>query len=274
MEEVPTPPITPTGRQSLWKYLLFTFLGTTLSIILTFGTGYVMQEYHKRQSRKMTALMVMGNIEKFAQTMDDAVLELERRDTMAAYLLRIPVDSLDSPDYAFMVEHKIPYMPYKNHDKQAETIFSNTIGTWRSKDDFAFINMVGICFSAITTIEGIYDRYRAETIAPEDRIMANPNDFFGQSLNTKLLRDEEYRRMLKGLHKEADYFRYLADKVRTLNAINMSIMKVTEEEVLLYAKDNEAYTNANKTVKKLKDFQTPAIDFDDLPDFETWANQQ
>jgi len=282
MDEIPDMPpqevSSPTdslGGTRIWKFLLYSILGTTISILITFGTGALIQQHRKAQDRKMTAMMVMGNIEKFAQKIDDVVVDLKKRDTLATYLLRVPVDSLDSPEYASVVACKMPYLPRINYDKTAETVFTNTIGTWRSKKDFGFINMAGICFSAMKTIEEIYGRYIKESSEPEDRIRAHPDDYPGETLNTKLLRDKEYREKIGNIHGNVGYYSYLADKVRTLNAINMHIMEVTEEEVLLFVKDNEAYIEANQpeNLKRAKDFVTPDINPDSLPDFETWIAQ-
>ena len=282
MDEIPDMPpqevSSPTdslGGTRIWKFLLYSILGTTISILITFGTGALIQQHRKAQDRKMTAMMVMGNIEKFAQKIDDVVVDLKKRDTLATYLLRVPVDSLDSPEYASVVACKMPYLPRINYDKTAETVFTNTIGTWRSKKDFGFINMAGICFSAMKTIEEIYGRYIKESSEPEDRIRAHPDDYPGATLNTKLLRDKEYREKIGNIHGNVGYYSYLADKVRTLNAINMHIMEVTEEEVLLFVKDNEAYIEANQpeNLKRAKDFVTPDINPDSLPDFETWIAQ-
>lgn len=85
-----------TGK--LWKNLLYTLLGTTISILLTFGTTALIQQHRKAQERKLTALSVMGNIEKFASNLEDISQTMATRDTIAIYLLTLPVDSLDSPE--------------------------------------------------------------------------------------------------------------------------------------------------------------------------------
>ena len=83
-------------KKDLWKNLLYTFLGTTLSIILTFGTSQWMALKKQKEERELTALMVMGNVEKFASTLELISDELTWRDTLATMLLQIPEDSFDS----------------------------------------------------------------------------------------------------------------------------------------------------------------------------------
>ena len=276
MEELPnvpdTPP-TPDGN-NIWKNLLFTFLGTTLSIVLTFGTSQLVAQHRKAQERKMTALMVMGSVEKFAQKMDDVASELANRDTLATYQLSIPIDSLDSPKYEYLVNQKMKSLPYINYDKTAETIFTNSIGTWRSKKDFVFINKAGISFSMMKTMEDIYANYREDFDSSWERIRENPDRYPGNSLGSKYLHDKEYRETLELIHRKVAYYRYLANKMREMNAINMSLMGVSEEEVLQFIKESEEVAEVDNNSKMLKDFVTPALDADSLPDIQTWLMQQ
>jgi hypothetical protein len=52
------------GGNNFWKNLLRSVLGITISIFLTFGSNALIQWHRKAKDRKMTALMVIGNIEK------------------------------------------------------------------------------------------------------------------------------------------------------------------------------------------------------------------
>ena len=58
------------GGKRFWGNLLRTILGTTISILLTFGTNALIQRHRRVQDRKMTAMMVMSNIESFARTLE------------------------------------------------------------------------------------------------------------------------------------------------------------------------------------------------------------
>ena len=147
--------------RGLWKNLLYTFLGTTISIILTFGTSQLLQLHRQAQDRKMSALMVMGNIERFARSLDAVGEALAWRDTLATILLSIPMDSLDDPantaytDKAFLATAATVL----SYDKTAEKIFSNSIETWKNMGNFQFIDNVGECFSSMAAIETDYAEY-------------------------------------------------------------------------------------------------------------------
>ena len=276
MEELPNvPDVQPSPKgDKLWKYLLFTFLGTTLSILLTFGTSQIVAQHRKAQERKMTAMMVMGTIEKFAQKMDNVAKELENRDTLATYQLQVPIDSLDSPEYEYLVTQTIKTLPHITYDKTAESIFINSIGTWRSKRDFVFINKAGTCFAMMNTMDELYANYREEFIMPWKRINENPDNYIGKTMGSKCLRDKEYRKTLELIHRKAAYYRYQANKMREMNAINMSLMGVSEEDVLRFIKESEDVAEADNNGKKLKDFVTPALNPDSLPAFQEWLKEK
>ena len=128
-------------KDNLWKNLLFTFLGTTLSILLTFGTSQWLSQQKQKEERQLTALMVMGSIEKFAQNLEKNADELAWHDTLATYLLNIPIDSLDSPQYDSIGKYISQLLAFNtlSHDRSAESIFSNSIETWKNLGNFSFI---------------------------------------------------------------------------------------------------------------------------------------
>ena len=112
-------------KSHLWKNLLYTFLGTTLSIVLTFGTSQWLALKKQKEERQLTALMVMGNIEKFAQKIDQIAAQFEWRDTLATYMLNVPMDSLDSEHCSEMLKTMPPFI-ILSYDKSVENVFSNS----------------------------------------------------------------------------------------------------------------------------------------------------
>lgn len=163
---VPKPRIDPNG--SISRTLLLTVIGTTISIILTFGTSQLLQTHRKAKDRKMTAMMVMGNIESYASELDDISFQLGWRDTLATILLAIPQDSLDDPKYSSTIESVVMLfgLPSFTYDNTAEQIFSNTIETWKNMGNFQFISNVGDCFSAMHSIQEEYYEIRQREHGP------------------------------------------------------------------------------------------------------------
>lgn len=58
-------------RYSPWiEGLMATFVGTLLSIILTFGINSCRESQQEKDDRHLAALMVLGNIETFARNLE------------------------------------------------------------------------------------------------------------------------------------------------------------------------------------------------------------
>lgn len=269
--EVPDNPQVDKGGK-LWKTLLLTFLGTTMSILLTFGTSTLVQQHRRMQDRKMTVLMVMGSVEKFAQKLDERAENLERSDTMATYLLNIPVDSLESPGYQSNI--KLIGVPLGiAYDKTAEMVFINNTASWSSTKYFNFINWAGVCFYNMKEIEDKHNSYIAEFNAVLDDIWDHPELHPGTSMKAKFLRDKKYRELLEGIHNKAAYYRYLAAKMRDHNRVSMEMMDVSEEKLMKFVEDNEAVSRMKNTTRSLQQYITPPLDIDSLPALEDWMGE-
>ena len=149
-------------NKSMWKELLLTFLATTISIVLTFGTAHLLDVRQRKKDRKMSALMVTGNVERFARVLDGLADDLMQRDTVASWLLGLPLDSLDKVSHHTMVEavNAVISLPQLSHDRTAENIFSNSIETWKNMGNFNFIDRVGQSFSEMNECEKTYNELR------------------------------------------------------------------------------------------------------------------
>ena len=99
--------------------------------------------------------MVMSSIESFARTLDESAKDWDRMDSVAVWLLRLPIDEVarlgDDPFEAAVQE--VFQAPIIRHDNTAETIFSSNIDTWKNLGSFRFVDNVGACFSYMNWIE-------------------------------------------------------------------------------------------------------------------------
>ena len=261
---------------NFWKGLLRTILGITISIILTFGTNSFIHWHRKAKDRKMTAMMVMGNIETFATHLDQCADHMGWNDTLAAYLLAIPEDSIDSVDInqlLFYINNVTAFYTL-NHDKSAERIFSNSIDTWKNIGNFEFIENIGQCFSDINSIETIYQNFLNTSDHIRERIIKNPDDYPGNSMVSKALHDKEYRNHLIQIHSQQAYYHYLAAYLRWKNAKNMNLMNVSEVELKHFIEERDKKQINVGDAPKQETFRTPAVNPDSLPDIKDWINQK
>ena len=271
---IPKPPRVDPGG-SIWRTLLLTVLGTTVSIILTFGTSQLLQQHRKAKDRKMTAMMVMGNIESYASELDNISAHLAWRDTLATVLMAIPTDSLDDSAYAEEIESVVMVfgLPSFTYDNTAEQIFSNSIETWKNMGNFRFISNVGECFSAMHSIQEDYMKYANGNMDLMSKISKHPDQYPGGSKNSKMLLNPDLRVAMQTLHRRTNYYTYLAEYIRFLNAINMKLMDVTEEEVKQFVKRNDEEVDIDRLVPYQQNFMTPEINVQDIPDIKNWIHQ-
>ena len=239
-----------------WKDFVVAILATTVSIVLTFGTSKLIERNNQKKERKLTALMVMSSIESFARSLDESAAEWDRMDSIAVWLLRLPVDMVaelgDNPFEAAVQE--VFQAPIIRHDNTAETIFSSNIDTWKNMGNFQFVDNVGACFSHMNWIEETINKAAVEYAGHKERIFNNYTDYPGKTFTEKLLRDEQVRRQLQMPNSNKAWLAYCSDNLRRMNRKNMKLIGIPEEEVL-------AFTDARADV---------AVEEDPEPDYSVF----
>lgn len=221
------------------KSLLMTFLGTTMSICLTFGTTTCNNKRQRDADRRMSALMVLSNIESFAQELESRADTEDANDTIATWLLNLPEDSLDLlPSKEMMaLLSKVVGAPTINHDRTSENIFSNNIETWKNMGNFAFIDNVGQCFSRMNEYEDQWNKWTLGFMQSVRDIQKESAEYEGQQVHTRILRNNGVRESLRLVGSWRYQLRYLAAWFRFQNKQNMALIGLTEQEVLDFTEE-------------------------------------
>ena len=233
--------------KSMLRELLMTTLGTTISIVLTFGTAMWLEHRQQMKNRRQTAMMVIANIDDFAENMrrvDSALVEWDSTLTRIAALPRDSVLRL-SDDEANAFFRAISGGVLLQRDKTAENIFTNDISTWRDVGNLRFISNVGECYSFINDIEKNY------------RIQCDRK----YELRERFIEEYDYEKMtgaecvaaildMKGAKLFIDdftrgfvpYFESSIDDLLRFNSDNMRLIGVTREEVADFVRAGEQTT--------------------------------
>ena len=204
-----------------WKDFLVAILATTVSIILTFGTASLVDRIKQKKERRLTALMVMSNIESFARNMEVVEKDLAHIDSIDVWFYQLPVDDLETIGDALLAE-PLSYaflVPIFNHDKTAETIFSSQMDTWKSLGNFQFIDNVGECFSTMNWIEQYYNEQMLEYSDALKRISDHPDNYTGKIMVEKALRDETLRNQLLQPHNIRIWLKYCVAVLRQIDSL-------------------------------------------------------
>ena len=253
-------------NKSMWKELLLTFLATTISIVLTFGTAHLLDMRQRAKDRKMSALMVTGNVERFARVIDGLADDLMQRDTIASWLLGLPMDSLDKVPHHTMVEavNAVISLPQLSHDRTAENIFSNSIETWKNMGNFNFIDRVGQSFSEMNECEKTYNEFINGTAKHVDWIKRHANELPGDGICQKCMLNNEFRDNIGEIHGWICYLRFLAASFRYSNLKSMDMIGITEEDVMRFADSHGEAPTSDRPEPLYQSYITPKLTFDSL----------
>ena len=224
-------------RSQIWAIIL----GTTISLIVTIVAAQILERHHRAKDRRLSAMMVMSNIESYAQILESAYAYMEHADTVSAWLLNLPLDKVNSynQDSLLSLMDEVMYIPIFVYDKTTEGIFSDDIETWKNMGNFQFIDNVGMCFSNMHTIEEEWTAFSEEMDAVRDAVLYHPEQYSGSSWSYKYLNDPVFRQILRNFHNRRCWLQNKIEKIRYHNYVNMVTIGITEQELLEFIEMRE-----------------------------------
>ena len=220
-------------RSSFLSQMGAIILGTTISLIVTIVAAQILERNHRAKDRRLSALMVMSNIESYAQILEEAYAYMERADTVSEWLLKLPLETVDSLDQDSLLSlmDEVMYVPLIIYDKTTEGIFSDDIETWKNMGNFQFIDNIGKCFSNMHNIEKEWTAFSGEMDAIRDAVLYHPEQYPGNSWCSKYLNDQVFRQILRNFHNMKCWLQNKIETIRYYNCVNMAIIGITEQEL-------------------------------------------
>ena len=242
------------------------FLATTLSIILTFGTANVVDHCQRIKDRKLSALMVMSNIEQFSGELDKLSKKVAHLDSAATWMLNLPAEKLDLipvPDIIGPL-NEIVALDLLTHDKTTENIFSSNIETWKNMgyEGVQFIDNVGRCFAEMNDIEKYWNDWVTEYGSVINDVTSQIQP--GEHTFTKLLTDNSFRQKLESFHVRQNWLNYTAAYCRYLNDKNMALFKISKQEIIGFTKKRVSEVDFGENEPSVSDFRTEQLNADSL----------
>ena len=248
-----------------WKNLLVAIIATTVSIILTFGSASLFDLIQRKKDRKMTAMMEMSNIESFARNLDHIAETLERKDSVAIWLLKLEVEDMrliTEPQISKILSEVQLIEPIQR-DKTAESIFSGNIETWKNMGNYKFIDNVGTCFSTMNWIEEYWNDEVAKLNEAFEKVMTDSGGIFKGELPEKLLTDWQVRTKLFTIHAYREWLAVAAAEIRSKNRNNMRLIGISEKDVLAFTDARQELIESEGTFSQL-DYALPYPDVDSI----------
>ena len=256
-------------RRSFWKEIWIVIIGTTISLVLTIGSSQLLEKQQRAEDRHLMAMMVMSDIESFAQTMEEIYEESACADTAAAWLMSLPTKKLELLPDDVMRSVKlllndatnVSQLPY---DKITENIFSHSIDTWKNMNNVLFVENVGMCFSMMSFFS---EYWNGEFDAYDDvfsKILQESDGALSwKEFTIKKLQSNEVRQKLANTHNLRCWLQQSKDLLRFYNYKNMALIGITEDELRDFIEERRKEIKID--MEEPDDFYyTPALDPDSL----------
>ena len=258
-----------------WKQIGMIIIGTTISLVLTIGASMALELRERANDRRLSALMVMGTIEDFANGIDEIVVQQQHCDSICAWLLSVPVDELELMPKETLQDLVIDAVSnsFVSFDKAAENIFSNNLETWKNLGNFQFISNVGDCFTRMHSIEDYWNNRVKEEEKIFDDISGNPEQYPGKYICTKWLRNDNVRQTMVMKHSWICWLHYQAELMRYTNKQNMSVIGISEKELKEFMEEYHKEIVIKEQAPVSDDFYTPILKPENLYTLEIYQKQ-
>ncbi len=260
------PKVNVDSRRGFWKQIVMIIVGTTISLAFTITAARVTEEIQRNKDRRLSAMMVMSNIESFARTLEARAERMAQADSLATWLLSKPLDELERMPEAELdnLVSRVLNVSLLARDKSAENIFSNSIETWKNVGNVPFIDNVGAYFSAMEGIEDDYNNWVKEIVNTSRDIKYHPADNKGINMPMKQMGSDKLRRLVKATHNRRCWLNYAAASLRYYNKRNMLSIGIGEQEVMAFTDRREVEVELTDEAPDAYDYYTAPIAADSL----------
>lgn len=133
----------PNVQRGWVKELLMTFLATTISIVLTFGTAMLIEQHQRNKAKRQMAMMIIHDI-------DESIVQMEEVDSIlrrfSALQLNVLEGTYDQPIMFANVALSACDPRKVEFPETAEKIFTSNIDTWSTIGKTDFIDNVTWCY--------------------------------------------------------------------------------------------------------------------------------
>lgn len=218
------------------KTTLSGLVGTSIGILLTFGTRAIVEEYKKEKTERLAAMMVINNINEFKEKLDKSLPELERLDTLVCYFYNHPDVEKASEDSAKMLIEAAGHINMNIYDHTVADVFSSNIAMWQSISKPEFISNVGKCFSlmkAYETYDMEYSKQRFDLFCQWQKwVLEQKEPISPVQLAISYLSSTDVMQYYKNYR---DFFipmcRMAAQSLDDVNKVNMNMLGITDEDI-------------------------------------------
>lgn len=202
----------PNAQRGWVKELLLTILATSISIVLTFGTAYLIERHQKMAARHQMAMMIIHDIDTSIQQMEKVDSILREFDDLQLKILQGKYSHPIILATADLIQRDPARIKFA---ETTERIFTSNVDTWSTIGKADFIDNVSRCY---------IDRAEFR----KDVIDAFHKELFPSDSELKVDLDSL-------LNIDSDYFvLYATNMIKSMkaaNELNKQIMGVSDKDL-------------------------------------------
>lgn len=242
------------NNTSLWKgwwpELLMSFIGTTLSIALTFGTSALQEHYEHKTAKRNTAMMGILDIDESIRHLEKAINEIDKGFQACRYIMNNmeQIDSLPVQTLVDAFEYLVEDTPLLEFNDSKEKMFLYSQNSWANLDNVSFVNNVQSFYSS---------RRRLQEYIATSALWTKPisaQEYHQISLNSpgdntidlptvlrQKLQDKETQYYINW---SAERIHFLSDKISEwslLNDQNKFLMNISDEDLATFVAQTDSH---------------------------------
>ena len=233
-----------TRKQIDWQQFFITVIGTAIGVALTFVVNGIMERRNKAQAQRLTAIMVIHDIDNSIDIVKKMKEEEERNGELLRFALKqrdhlegMPFDTL-----AGVLDVLVDSRSVFSFDTSKEKIFNSDLDTWQNLGNMAFLDNVQTFY---------HYRKRAQDAMNESTVWERPipnEEYMQLIMGSGWVTEEEFAAILQPLLEEKlhenrvvyyinvsssrlDYLTQLIDYWTGLNDENKFLMGLTDQEL-------------------------------------------
>ena len=234
------------------RELLMTILGTTISIVLTFGTAHFLELRQADKARRQTAMMLIHDIDESIATLESMAENEEEQKAAIQYVIDHldQIESLPSDTiYTAVTMLGVYFSDGDYFDDSKEKVFNSSQETWKNLDDVSFVDNMEEFYVSRNYLEALL------ASSPQWKYPMSQEEFYELAVkadNNKQSAMQVYADALKEKFKDPK-IRYFIDcsayRVRNLRRYaqswkrlsdrNKFIMNIGDEELAEYVKKSQ-----------------------------------
>lgn len=234
-------------------------IGASISLILTIIAAKFLEDFQRSKDRKLMVMMVTNNIDDYWQTLEVIHDYTGRADSVAQWLLNHPVEELEmlpEEELQALIDEASDLYAI-NYDNTTKEIFSHSIETWKNMRNYQYVDIAGLCFSKMSSTAIKWNQWGDELESLKKDIKAQPDQYPGKNIPSKLLRNNEARRMLGEIHQHRCWLLHQAQILKYENKKGMAIMGISDKKLEKF--------NKKMSKEPVIDMEAPSLDYDITP---------